>query len=159
MRDKEKFSMAVTLLCEINEEARNEELKGIINDLYEFDVPENWRYMKKSILDYVIKNGIWDSEDSSCPGAENFEEFDEETGRWCLDEFSREDQTKIGKYGIFIDYSAGDSSITRFVTRDWIQTEAKEFYYDDETDWGSEADKAGEWGSNYRYIDRANARW
>ena len=43
MRDKEKFSMAVTLLCEINEEPRNEELKGIIDDLYEFDRPENWR--------------------------------------------------------------------------------------------------------------------
>jgi hypothetical protein len=43
MTDREKFNMAVTLLCEINEEARNEELKGIIDGLYEFDRPENWR--------------------------------------------------------------------------------------------------------------------
>lgn len=43
MNDREKFNMAVTLLCEINEEARNEELKDIIDGLYEFDRPENWR--------------------------------------------------------------------------------------------------------------------
>lgn len=43
MSDREKFNMAVTLLVEINEEACNEELKGIINDLIEFDRPENWR--------------------------------------------------------------------------------------------------------------------
>ena len=43
MSDREKFNMAVTLLVEINEEPRNEELKNIINDLIEFDRPENWR--------------------------------------------------------------------------------------------------------------------
>ena len=43
MTDKKKFEMAVTLLCEINEKPRNKELKGIIDDLYEFDRPENWR--------------------------------------------------------------------------------------------------------------------
>lgn len=43
MTDREKFNQAVTLLCEINNEARNEELNDIINELYEFDRPENWR--------------------------------------------------------------------------------------------------------------------
>lgn len=40
--NREKFNMAVTLLCEINSEIHNEELKGIINDLYEFDTQENF---------------------------------------------------------------------------------------------------------------------
>lgn len=40
MTDREKYNLAVTLLCEINEEARNEELKSIIDDLYEFDTQE-----------------------------------------------------------------------------------------------------------------------
>ena len=108
--------------------------------------------MKKSILDYVIENGIWDSEDSDCPSAETFEEFDEETGRWWF-EFSREEQAKIGKYGIFGDRWASDYGIDRFVTRDWIRTEAKEFYYDDEKDWENEADEAGEFGSIFEWID------
>ena len=43
MTDREKFNMAVTLLSEINEEPQNEELKGIINQLVDFDRPENWR--------------------------------------------------------------------------------------------------------------------
>lgn len=43
MSDREKFNMAVTLLVEINEKPHNEELKGIIDGLYEFDRPENWR--------------------------------------------------------------------------------------------------------------------
>lgn len=112
--------------------------------------------MKKSILDYVIENGIWDSEDSSCPSAETFEEFDEETGRWWFD-FTREEQAKIGKYGIFSDRWASDYGIDRFVTRDWIRTEAKEFY-DDENDWEKEADKAGESGSIFEWID-GERRW
>lgn len=110
--------------------------------------------MKKSILDYVIENGIWDSEDSDCPGAETFEEFDEETGRWWFDDFSREEQAKIGKYGIFSDGWASDYGISRFVTRDWIRTEGEGFYYDYERDWNYEADNAGEFGSNFRWIDR-----
>ena len=43
MTDRVKFEMAVTLLCEINEEPQNEELKGIINQLVDFDRPQNWR--------------------------------------------------------------------------------------------------------------------
>ena len=114
--------------------------------------------MKKSIIDYVIENGIWDSEDSSCPDAETFEEFDEETGRWYLDEFSRDEQNKIAKYGIFIDDAASGCGISRFVDRNWIRTEAKDFYFDDKTEWDNEADKAGKYGSNFRWIYTQNDR-
>ena len=112
--------------------------------------------MKKSILDYVIENKFWDSSDENCPDPETFKEFDEETGRWLFDYFSREEQAKIVEYGIFSDKCASDFGISRFVTRDWVRTEGEGWYPLYKTDWNYEADNAGKSESIFRWIDRRN---